>query len=100
LVIREQAEIPQCGILALTLDDRLLLIIPPLRSRLGVVVAGKESEGAHLGEGPLPRDVIHLVNKLFVDSVAPYFRSSLDLEPSTATPKEPQTTTMLINAGS
>src|SRR6266404_1255601 len=62
LVTREQAKIPQLGILALTLDDRLLPILPQLRNRFGVVVAAKESEGAYIGEGPLPGDVIYSAN--------------------------------------
>jgi hypothetical protein len=42
LVTREQAKIPQLGILALTLDEKLMPMLPPLRNRFGVVVAGKE----------------------------------------------------------
>src|ERR1700756_2202409 len=78
LVTREQAKIPQLGILALTLDDRLLPILPQLRNRFGVVVAAKESEGAYIGEGPLPGDVIYSVNETFVDSVDS-LRSALDV---------------------
>jgi serine protease Do len=78
LVTREQAEIPQLGILALTLDDRLLPALPQLRNRFGVVVAAKESEGAYIGEGPLPGDVIYSVNKKLVDSVDS-LRSALDV---------------------
>jgi serine protease Do len=69
LVTREQAKIPQLGILALTLDDRLLPALPQLRNRFGVVVAAKESEGAYIGEGPLPGDVIYSINETPVDSV-------------------------------
>jgi S1-C subfamily serine protease len=69
LVTKGQNKIPQLGILALTLDDRLLPMLPPLRNRFGVVVAAKESEGAYLGEGPLPGDVIYSVNGTLVDSV-------------------------------
>jgi len=78
LVTREQAKIPQLGILALTLDDRLLPILPQLRNRFGVVVAAKESEGAYIGEGPLPGDVIYSVNGTPVDSVDS-LRSALDV---------------------
>ena len=77
LVTREQVKIPQLGILALTLDDRLLPALPQLRNRFGVVVAAKESEGAYLGEGPLPGDVIYSVNETPVDSVDS-LRSALD----------------------
>jgi serine protease Do len=78
LVMKGQNKIPQLGILALTLDDRLLPMLPPLRNRFGVVVAAKESEGAYLGEGPLPGDVIYSVNGTFVDSVDS-LRSALDV---------------------
>ena len=69
LVTKEEAKIPQLGILALTLDDKLMLMLPPLRNRFGVVVAGKETYGAYQGEGPLPGDVIYSVNGTFVDSI-------------------------------
>jgi len=69
LVTKEQDKIPELGILALTLDDRLLSMLPPLRNQFGVVVAAKESEGAFIGEGPLPGDVIYSVNRTPVRSV-------------------------------
>ena len=78
LVIREQAKIPQLGALALTLDDRLLPILPPLRNRFGVVVAVKESEGTYIGEGSLPGDVIYSVNGTAVDSIDS-LRAALDV---------------------
>src|SRR5438067_7174514 len=34
--------------------DNVALMLPPLRNRFGVVVAGKESYAAYDGEGPLP----------------------------------------------
>ena len=77
LVTKGEAKIPQLGILALTLDDKLMPLLPPLRNRFGVVVAGKEAYGAYQGEGPLPGDVIYSVNGTFVDSVDS-LRSALD----------------------
>ena len=77
LVTQEEAKVPQLGILALTLDDKLMLLLPPLRNRFGVVVAGKEAYGAYQAEGPLPGDVIYSVNGTFVDSVDS-LRSTLD----------------------
>jgi serine protease Do len=77
LVTREQAKIAQLGILALTLDEKLLSMLPPLRNRFGVVVAGKETYGAYEGEGPLPGDVIYSVNGTLVDSIES-LRSALD----------------------
>jgi serine protease Do len=76
-VTREESKIPQLGILALTLDERLVPMLPPLRNRFGVVVAGKETNGAYEGEGPLPGDVIYSVNGMPVDSVDS-LRSVLD----------------------
>ena len=69
LVTKEQAKVPQLGILALTLDERLAGMLPPLRNRFGVVVAGKEAYGAYEGDGPLPGDVIYSVNGTPVDSI-------------------------------
>jgi serine protease Do len=69
LVTKEQDKIPELGILALTLDDRLLSMLPPLRNQFGVVVAASESEGVYIGEGPLPGDVIYSVNGTPVGSV-------------------------------
>jgi S1-C subfamily serine protease len=77
LVTREEARIPQLGILALTLDERLVSMLPPLRNRFGVVVAGKVSYGAYEGEGPLPGDVIYSVNGTLVDSIDS-LRAALD----------------------
>jgi len=77
LVTKEQATIPQLGILALTLDEKLRSMLPPLRNRFGVVVAGKETYGAYEGEGPLPGDVIYAVNGMPVDSID-LLRSVLD----------------------
>jgi serine protease Do len=41
LVTKEQTKIPQLGILALTVDEKLLVRLPPLRNQFGVVVAAK-----------------------------------------------------------
>jgi serine protease Do len=70
LVTKEQAKIPLLGILALTVDEKLLVMLPPLRNSFGVVVAGKNSEGAYLGDELLPGDVIYSVNGTPVDSVS------------------------------
>jgi serine protease Do len=69
LVSKGQHKIPQLGILALTLDDALLPLLPPLRHQSGVVVAARESDGDYVGEGPLPGDVIYTINGMPVDSV-------------------------------
>ena len=77
LVTTEQSKVPQLGILALTLDDKLRSMLPPLRTRFGVVAAGKESEGGYLGESTLPGDVIYAVSGKFVDTIES-LRSALD----------------------
>lgn len=69
LVAKEQSKVPELGILALTLDDKFRSMLPPLRNRVGVIVAGREYEGTYLGERPLPGDVIYSVNGTPVESV-------------------------------
>jgi serine protease Do len=78
LVTKGENKVPQLGILALTLDERLRPMLPPLHNRFGVVVAAKESEGAYIGEGLLPGDVVYSVNGTTVDSVDS-LRSALDV---------------------
>jgi len=84
LVTKEQAKISQLGILALTLDERLVPMLPPLRNRFGVVVAGKETYGAYDGEGPLPGDVIYAVNGMPVDSIESLLSALDDLKAADA----------------
>ena len=69
LVAKDQTKVTQLGILALNVDDNLRSVLPPLRRRLGVIVAGRESEGAYLGERLLPGDVIYSVNGMPLDGV-------------------------------
>ena len=77
LVSKEQNRIPELGIFALTLDEQLVPFLPGLRNTFGVVVAGKESEGAYIGEGPMVGDVIYFVNGARVQNVDS-LRSLLD----------------------
>lgn len=69
LVAKDQTKVPQLGILALNVDDNLRSMLPPLRKPLGVIVAGRESEGAYLGERLLPGDVIYSVNGMAMEGV-------------------------------
>ncbi|HEX8881871.1 MAG TPA: PDZ domain-containing protein [Candidatus Acidoferrum sp.] len=69
LVAKEQSKVPELGILALTLDENLRSMLAPLRKSVGVIVAGRESEGAYLGERLLPGDVIYAVGGMPVDSL-------------------------------
>jgi S1-C subfamily serine protease len=59
-------------------------MLPPLRNQSGVVVAAKESEGAYIGEGPLPGDVIYSVNGMPVGSVDSLRLVLDDLKPADA----------------
>jgi serine protease Do len=77
LVAKEQNRIPELGIFALTLDDKLLPFLPGLRNEFGVVVAGKESEGAYVGESLAVGDVIYFVNGTRAQNVVS-LRSTLD----------------------
>jgi serine protease Do len=77
LVAKEQNRIPELGIFALTLDEQVVPFLPGLRNTFGVVVAGKESEGAFIGEGPMVGDVIYSLNGTRVQSVDS-LRSMLD----------------------
>jgi serine protease Do len=78
LVAKEQNRIPELGIFALTLDEKLVPFLPGLRNTFGVVVAGKESEGAYLGESLMVGDIIYFVNGTRVHSVDS-LRSTLDV---------------------
>jgi serine protease Do len=69
LIAKDQTKVTQLGILALNVDDNLRSVLPPMRRRLGVIVAGRESEGAYLGERLLPGDVIYSVNGMPLDGV-------------------------------
>jgi hypothetical protein len=44
-------------------------MLPPLRNRFGVVLAGKKTYGPYEGEGPLLGQVIYVVNGMPVDSI-------------------------------
>jgi S1-C subfamily serine protease len=59
-------------------------MLPPLRNRFGVVVAGKETYGAYDGEGPLPGDVIYAVNGMPVDSIESLLSALDDLKAADA----------------
>jgi S1-C subfamily serine protease len=52
-------------------------MIPPLRNRFGVVIAGRGYEAAYAGDGPLSGDVIYSVNGTPVDSLDS-LRAALD----------------------
>jgi serine protease Do len=69
LVTRETNLVRKLGVLALTLDEKVTPILPPLRKLEGVVVAA--TDAAYLAHNPglLPGDVIYSVNRANVASV-------------------------------
>ncbi len=54
--------IPELGILALDLDDRIATMFPNLRIPSGVVVAGRALDAPFWNEGFIPGDIIHQIN--------------------------------------
>jgi serine protease Do len=65
----ETALVRRLGILALTLDDKVLPILPGLRRLTGVAVAAVPAEYAGLNPGLVTGDVIYSLNNQRVDSV-------------------------------
>jgi S1-C subfamily serine protease len=54
--------IPELGILALQLDDKLNALLPGLRHDYGVVVAARGGSAPYEGPGLQPGDVIYELN--------------------------------------
>ena len=69
LVSPETNLLPHIGLLGLTLDEKLLALLGPLRTRAGVVVAGVSPDGPFWQEPVLPGDVIVSANRQSVTSV-------------------------------
>jgi serine protease Do len=69
MVSPETNLLPRVGLLALTLDERLLPLLGPLRTRAGVVVAGVSGEGVYWQEPILPGDVIISANRQPVTNI-------------------------------
>jgi serine protease Do len=69
LVSPETNLLPHIGLLGLTLDEKLLGLLGPLRTRAGVVVAGVSPDGPFWQEPVLPGDVIVSANRQSVTSV-------------------------------
>ena len=69
MVSPEANLLPRVGLLALSLDERLLPLLGPLRTRVGVVVAAVSPEGPFWQDPILPGDVILSANRQPVTSV-------------------------------
>lgn len=69
MVSPEANLIPRLGLLALTLDQELMNLLPPLRTRAGVVVAAVNAEGPLWQDPILSGDVIVSANREAVTSV-------------------------------
>lgn len=68
----EKNLIPDLGILALDLDERLAAMFPNLRIQSGVVVAGRALDAPFWNEGFIPGDIIHQINGVDVTSLAQF----------------------------
>jgi serine protease Do len=67
LVTEQDNAIPRLGILGLTLDEKLLPLLPPLRVQQGVLVAAKMANGrAHFGDELSAGDLIYAVNAILI----------------------------------
>jgi len=61
-VTRESNLIPQLGILAVDLNEKVSALLPPLRKPAGLVVAARVADAPSVEEGFLPGDLIDAVN--------------------------------------
>lgn len=79
LVTEQNNSIPRLGILALTVDEKISALLPPLRNRSGVLVAAKAPLGGafHFGDELAAGDVIYALNGADIKDVAG-LKSSLD----------------------
>ncbi len=70
LVNPEKNLVRRLGILALTVDGQVAEMLPPLRSVGGVVVAATSADAPQArGDGFVPGDVIHAVNRTRIRSL-------------------------------
>jgi len=72
LVTEQNNSIPRLGILALTIDEKISALLPPLRNRGGVLVAAKTPLGGafHFGDELAAGDVIYALNGADIKDVA------------------------------
>ena len=76
--------VAKLGLLCLTVDERVVEVLPGLRLQYGVVVAARAESVASQDVALLPGDVIHAMNDEIVASVEG-FRESIDkLKPGDA----------------
>ena len=70
LVRGEVNSVPQLGILAVDLDERVTPLLPPLRKLSGVVVAGIVARALGQADAMHPGDVIYSINGKPIGSLA------------------------------
>ena len=71
LVSEQDNSIVRLGILGLTLDEKLLSLLPPLRVHQGVLVAAKMAGARpHFGDDLATGDVIHAINGTLIEDTA------------------------------
>ena len=81
-VTEQDNAIPRLGILGLTLDEKLLPLLPPLRVQQGVLVAAKMANGgAHFGDDLSAGDLIYAVNGKMIQDT-PSLVAALELVPA------------------
>jgi serine protease Do len=81
-VTEQDNAIPRLGILGLTLDEKLLPLLPPLRVQQGVLVAAKMANGgAHFGDDLSAGDLIYAVNGKTIQDTASLM-AALELVPA------------------
>jgi serine protease Do len=82
LVNEQDNAIARLGILGLTLDEKLLPLLPPLRVQQGVLVAAKMANGrAHFGDELSAGDLIYAVNGKTIQDTASLV-AALELVPA------------------
>jgi serine protease Do len=71
LVTEEDNSLAKLGILALTVDEKISALLPPLRVKGGVLVAAKMATGgAYFGDEFAAGDIIHAVNGKEIKDIA------------------------------
>ena len=79
LVTEQNNSITRLGILALSIDDKIAALLPPLHNRGGVLVAAKTTFGStlHFGDELAAGDVIYALNGVEIKDVSG-LKASLD----------------------
>ena len=74
----DDSPLPRLGVLGITVNDKILALLPPLRSAGGVLVAAKVADvRPPMGDPLLAGDIIHAINGAVIQDIAS-LRSKLD----------------------